>query len=261
MLLKKITSTTIQHDESPQDHFKGKFNDLTRIYRSMFTQALNIDKSMLIIKIMFLLNFPLIFILGRKLLDDFSATLYDLTKYSRFDLIDELNYTENTAGSSIVSSMDFDRDQEFFGVGGVSRQIKIFDFNKMTYSSFANTTHCPVRSINCLSKISCLAWSPYIKSQIASSDYRGVIDIWDVSTGQKTLQFEEHIRRAWSVDICAKNPNLLASASDDTTVKVWSLSQNTSIHTLKLKGNVCCAKFAPNNSHYLAVGSAGIVCS
>lgn len=127
------------------------------------------------------------------------------------------------------------------------------------HKRYSSTIHCPVRSMTCLNKISCLAWSPYIKSQIASSDYHGIIDLWDSSTGQKTQQFEEHKRRTWSVDICTENPNILASGSDDTTVKVWSLSQKTSIHTLEQKGNVCCAKFAPNNSHYLAVGSAGII--
>lgn len=160
-------------------------------------------------------------------------------------------------GSSIVSSLEFDRDQEFFAVGGVTKQIKIFDFSMMGQKRYSNTIHCPILSISCLNKISCLAWSPYIKSQMASSDYQGKVDIWDTSTGQKTQQFEEHTRRTWSVDICTENPSLLASGSDDTTVKVWSLSQKESIHTLEQKGNICCAKFAPNNSHYLAVGSAG----
>lgn len=197
--------------------------------------------------------------LGRKTIDNFSATMYDLTKFSYFDEVDSLRYAERSASSSIVSSIEFDRDQEFFAMGGVTRQIKIYDFNLIGQPCYSSTVHCPIRSINCLNKISCLSWSPYIKSQIASSDYQGIIDIWDVSTGQKTQKFTEHASRAWSVDICPKNPNLIASGSDDSTVKVWSLSQNTSIHTLQQSGNVCSAKFAPNNIHHLAIGCAGII--
>jgi E3 ubiquitin-protein ligase RFWD2 len=193
--------------------------------------------------------------IGRKLLNDFSSIMYDITRYDRYEIIDTLKYTDNRTGSSIVSSIEFDRDEEYFAVGGVTKDIKIFDFGMTRLNT--SMIHCPLRVMTCSHKISCLSWSPYIKSQIASSDYEGFIDVWDTATGQKTIRFEEHKRRAWSVDICQQNPTLLASGSDDTTVKVWSLASQQSIHTLEQKGNVCCAKFAPNNSHYLAVGSAG----
>lgn len=187
--------------------------------------------------------------------------MYQLTKYDGYEALDTLNYTDGQEGSSIVSSIEFDRDEEFFAIGGVTKDIKVFDFSMMGLDRYSNLTsgmvHCPLRTMTCGHKISCLSWSPYIKSQIASADYEGLIDIWDASTGQKTISFEEHKRRAWSVDICHQNPNILASGSDDTTVKVWSLSSNKSLYTLEQKGNVCCAKFAPNNSNYLAVGSAG----
>ncbi|KAI7890999.1 WD40-repeat-containing domain protein [Mucor mucedo] len=232
-------SITPQSNQSTNTYFRGKFHDLTALYRTTFTTDLNIEKR-------------------RKLMDVFSTTMYDLTKFSYFDEVDSLNYTESSATSSIVSSIEFDRDQEFFAMGGVTRQIKIYDYNLIGQKCYSNTLHCPVRSINCLNKISCLSWSPYIKSLIASSDYQGIIDIWDVTTGQKTQKFTEHLSRAWSVDICAKNPDMLASGGDDSTVKVWSLSQNTSLYTLEQNGNVCCAKFSPNNIHHIAVGCAGI---
>lgn len=218
----------------------NRFEDLKEMYYAkMFKDTSNLDKR-------------------RKLLDDFSSTVYQLTRYDRYEVLDSLNYTDNRSGSSIVSSIEFDRDEEFFAVGGVTREIKIFDYSMMGLERYSSNImmHCPVRVMNCGHKISCLSWSPYIKSQIASSDYEGCIDVWDASTGQKTHRFDEHKRRAWSVDICHQNPNILASGSDDSKVKVWSLSESKSIHTLEQKGNVCCAKFAPNNSNYLAVGSA-----
>lgn len=185
---------------------------------------------------------------------ELSTSIYELTRYNQFDVLDTIDYTNSSRqSSSIVSTIGFDRDQELFAVGGVTKEIKLFDFNMMGYA----TGHCPLRVLTCGHKISCLSWSPYIKSQLASSDYEGLIDIWDCSTGRKVHTFNEHKKRAWSVDYCETNPTLLASGSDDSTVKVWSLSQTKAVYTLEQKGNVCCAKFAPNNSYYLAVGSAG----
>ncbi|RCH88315.1 coatomer subunit alpha, partial [Rhizopus stolonifer] len=160
----------------------------------------------------------------RKLLYDLSSTIYELTRYDHFEPYDTLYYTDSSKSpSSIVSSIEFDRDQELFAVGGVTKEIKLFDFNSMQHR---NQIHCPLRVMACGHKISCLNWSPYLKSQLASSDYEGFINIWDVTTGRKTQTFDEHKRRAWSVDISHSNPTMVASGSDDTTVKVWSLSQN-----------------------------------
>lgn len=111
---------------------------------------------------------------------------------------------------------------------------------------------------NCYwSYVSCLSWSQYLKFQLASSDYEGIIRLWDVNVGQCTRLFDEHERRTWSVDICTANPTYIASGSDDATVKVWSTTCPRSIMTLQHNGNVCCAKFAPTVANLLAVGTAG----
>ncbi|EPB83055.1 hypothetical protein HMPREF1544_10192 [Mucor circinelloides 1006PhL] len=228
--------STVQNEEElpVQRRLNERFDDLRNIYYRLLSPNDHINKR-------------------RKLLNEFSTSIYELTRYDQFEEIDTIDYTDSTRqGSSIVSTIGFDRDQELFAVGGVSKEIKLFDFNMMGYSA----GHCPLRVLGCGNKISCLSWSPYIKSQLASSDYEGLIDIWDCLSGRKVQTFSEHKKRAWSVDYCETNPTLLASGSDDSTVKVWSLSQNKAVHTLEQKGNVCCAKFAPNNSYYLAVGSA-----
>ncbi|KAK4515267.1 uncharacterized protein ATC70_002877 [Mucor velutinosus] len=226
------------HDEEQlpvQRRLNERFNDLRNMYHKLVSPNDYINKR-------------------RKVLNDFSISIYELTRYDQFEEVDTIDYTDSSRqGSSIVSTIGFDRDQEFFAVGGVSKEIKVFDFNMMGY---ARTGHCPLRVLGCSNKISCLSWSPYVKSQLASSDYEGLIDIWDSSNGRKVQTFTEHKKRAWSVNYCETNPTILASGSDDSTVKVWSLSHNKAVHTLEQKGNVCCAKFAPNNSYYLAVGSA-----
>ncbi|CAO3654941.1 unnamed protein product [Mucor fragilis] len=219
-----------------QRRLNERFNDLRSIYHKLLSPNDHINKR-------------------RRILNDFSSSIYELTRYDQFEQVDTIEYADSTTrqGSSIVSTIGFDRDQELFAVGGVSKEIKVFDFNMMGY---ARTGHCPLRVLGCSNKISCLSWSPYVKSQLASSDYEGLIDIWDSSSGRKIQTFTEHKKRAWSVNYCETNPTMLASGSDDSTVKIWSLSHNKAIHTLEQKGNVCCAKFAPNNSYYLAVGSA-----
>ncbi|CAO3653525.1 unnamed protein product [Cunninghamella echinulata] len=232
-------------------------------------------------------------------LDKFSSKLYELTQYTSFKELDTIYYTDISVNSAIVSSIEFDRDEDYIAVGGVTKDIKMFDFNMMntdtdeqsqtlndhsinsddssssTPSSSQpiqeNNTlsgggfigkrrpmsfvHCPIRVMQCDHKISCLSWNPYIKSSIASSDYEGIINLWDVNSGQVVRSYEEHRRRAWSIDTSKSNPTLLASGSDDSTVKIWSIHTRKSVHTLEQRGNVCCAKFAPNNNYHVAIGS------
>lgn len=42
--------------------------------------------------------------------------------------------------------------------------------------------HCPVVEMTTRSKLSCLSWNKFAKNQIASSDYEGIVTVWDVTT-------------------------------------------------------------------------------
>jgi len=53
-----------------------------------------------------------------------------------------------------------------------------------------------------------------------SSDYEGVITLWDTHTLQPVTEYEAHNKRVWSVDFCPSNAQLLVSGSDDGCVKV-----------------------------------------
>ena len=44
--------------------------------------------------------------------------------------------------------------------------------------------HCPVVEMATRSKLSCLSWNKYSKNVIASSDYEGIVTVWDVQTRQ-----------------------------------------------------------------------------
>lgn len=44
--------------------------------------------------------------------------------------------------------------------------------------------HCPVVEMSTRSKLSCLSWNKFSKNRIASSDYEGIVTVWDVTTQQ-----------------------------------------------------------------------------
>lgn len=141
--------------------------------------------------------------------------------------------------------------------------------------------HCPVVEMSTRSKLSCLSWNKYTKNHIASSDYEGIVTVWDITTRQveifspllliwikslyaqlwtcvhnflttlwfwvcslrffffqSVMEYEEHEKRAWSVDFSRTEPSMLVSGSDDCKVsQTWKLweSEHCVILTLMLK--------------------------
>ncbi|KAJ1656014.1 hypothetical protein IWQ61_004344 [Dispira simplex] len=238
-------------------------------------------------------------------LEEFTQTLATCTRYRSFRPVATLRYGDMMSSSSIVASIEFDRDDEYFATAGVTRKIKVFDYtpiqvhmdtlDQATVSDLMHDTtagdswalaslaggnreglltphrrsirgvttddtalhhHYPVREMVCRSKISCLSWNPYIKTQLANSDYDGMVTLWDAHVGTQVQTFTEHEKRAWSVDFSRTDPTRLASGSDDTKVKIWSTGSNQAVMTLDSKANICCVKFNPSSSHYLSFGSA-----
>ncbi|CAN0900353.1 Protein SPA1-RELATED 3 [Linum grandiflorum] len=156
--------------------------------------------------------------------------------------------------SNLVCSLSFDRDGEFFAAAGVNKKIKVFDCDAIVNED--HDIHYPVVEMASRSKLSSICWNSYIKSQIASSNFEGVVQVWDASRGQVQTELREHERRVWSIDFSPVDPTLLASGSDDGSVKLWSINQGVSIGTIKTKANVCCVQFPLGSSRSLAFGSA-----
>ncbi|KDP30815.1 hypothetical protein JCGZ_13758 [Jatropha curcas] len=187
-------------------------------------------------------------------LADFQSVLSTFTQYSRLRVVAELRHGDLFHSANIVSSIEFDRDDELFATAGVSRRIKVFDFS--TVLNDPADVHCPVVEMSAHSKLSCLSWNKYAKNQIASSDYEGVVNVWDVTTRQSVMEYEEHEKRAWSVDFSRTEPSMLVSGSDDCKVKVWCTNQEASVLNIDMTANICCVKYNPGSSNYIAVGSA-----
>ena len=62
-----------------------------------------------------------------------------------------------------------------------------------------------------LSNLHCFAWYNF--------------QVWDVTRTQTFMEMREHERRVWSVDFSVADPTMLASGSDDGSVKLWNINQ------------------------------------
>lgn len=188
-------------------------------------------------------------------LDEFRENLVKFSRYNSLRSLATLNYSSDMFNNStIVSSIEFDKDNEFFAIAGVTKRIKVFDYGDVVKDTV--DIHYPCVEMVSNSKISCVSWNSYHKGTLASSDYEGTVTIWDTATGHKTKTFQEHEKRCWSVDFNEVDTRLIASGSDDARVKLYSLNVEHSIATLEAKANVCCVKFNPKSSCNLAFGSA-----
>lgn len=188
-------------------------------------------------------------------LDRFRETLIKFSTYNSLRVLATLNYSSDLFNNStIVSSIEFDKDNEFFAIAGVTKRIKVFDYSAVIKDVVS--IHYPCTEMVSRSKISCVSWHTYHKSTLASSDYDGTVTIWDASTAQRTKTYQEHEKRCWSVDFNCVDTRLIASGSDDARVKLYSLNEEHSVATLEAKANVCCVKFNPKSSSHLAFGSA-----
>ncbi|XP_073525625.1 uncharacterized protein [Phyllobates terribilis] len=180
-----------------------------------------------------------------------------LSKYARYNNL-EVCGTARTGdfnnSSSVIFSLSFDRDEEYFASAGVSKKIKIFDYQALCNESV--DVHYPVAEMLNESKLSCICWNTYIQNYVASTDYDGIVKLWDASTCQEISKYTEHERRAWSVDFSRLDPTKLASGSDDCSVRLWSINERNSLCSIRNVANVCCVQFSPYSSNLLAFGSA-----
>ncbi|XP_028049550.1 E3 ubiquitin-protein ligase COP1 isoform X1 [Monomorium pharaonis] len=188
-------------------------------------------------------------------LDVFRENLVKFSRYNSLRPLATLNYSSDLFNNStIVSSIEFDKDNEFFAIAGVTKRIKVFDYGAVIRDTV--DIHYPCVEMVSSSKISCVSWNSFHKGMLASSDYEGTVTVWDAVTGQRTKAFQEHEKRCWSVDFNDVDTRLIASGSDDARVKLWALNTDYSVASLEAKANVCCVKFNPRSSCHLAFGSA-----
>ncbi|EHA8592211.1 putative protein SPA1-RELATED 3 [Cocos nucifera] len=189
---------------------------------------------------------------GRKneWINPFLEGLCKYLSFSKLKVKAELKQGDTLSCSNLVCSLGFDRDKELFAAAGVNRKIKIFECDMILNQDC--DIHYPVVEMVSRSKLSCICWNNYIKSQIASSDFEGIVQVWDATRGQVLVEMREHEKRVWSVDFSLADPTKLASGSDDGTVKLWNINQAILFFHLVLEALVrserrqMCALFSSN---------------
>ncbi|VFQ95745.1 unnamed protein product [Cuscuta campestris] len=188
-------------------------------------------------------------------INSFLEGLCKYLSFSKLEVKADLKQGDLLNSSNLVCSLSFDRDGEFFASAGVNKKIKVFEYNSILNED--HDIHYPVVEMASKSKLSSICWNSYIKSQIASSNFEGVVQVWDVTRSQLFMEMREHERRVWSVDFSVADPTMLASGSDDGSVKLWNINQaSASVGTIRTKANVCCVQFPFDSGHSLAFGSA-----
>ncbi|KAI3453791.1 hypothetical protein Pfo_010454 [Paulownia fortunei] len=187
-------------------------------------------------------------------LGGFFDGLCKYARYRKFRLRGILRNGEFNNSANVICSLSFDRDEDYLATGGVSKKIKIFEFQALFNDSV--DIHYPVVEMSNKSRLSCICWNSYIRNYLASTDYDGIVKLWDAATGQEFSHFIEHSERAWSVDFSRVDPTKLASGSDDRLVKIWSINDKNSLCTIRNNANVCCVQFSAHSSHLLAFSSA-----
>ncbi|XP_055824047.1 protein SPA1-RELATED 4-like isoform X2 [Solanum dulcamara] len=187
-------------------------------------------------------------------ISSFLEGLCNYLSYSKLEVKADLKQGDLLNSSNLVCALGFDRDGEFFATAGVNKKIKVFEYNSIVNED--RDIHYPVLEMASRSKLSSICWNGYIKSQIASSNFEGVVQVWDVTRSQVFMEMREHERRVWSVDFSVADPTMLASGSDDGSVKLWNINQGESVGTIKTKANVCCVQFPFDSGRSLAFGSA-----
>jgi E3 ubiquitin-protein ligase RFWD2 len=195
-------------------------------------------------------------------LDGFRDNLHKTVRYTKLECLAQFQFNPHVVQSTnIVSSIDFDRNQEYFAVGGILKKIKIYDFENIVEA--ANTTglgvleHQPCYEMKTPDKISALNFSWYHKQKLAASLYDGQVQVLDASTGQIINSLREHSERCWSIDFNPHNPMHLASGADDGLVKIWDLEDRSekSVGRIYLGQNVCAVQWSPGNQYQLAIGT------
>lgn len=187
-------------------------------------------------------------------LGTFFNGLCKYARHSKFEVKGILRNGDFSSMGNVICSLGFDRDEDYFATAGVSKKIKVYDFEALLSDSV--DIHYPAVEMSNKSKLSCIVWNNYIRNYLASTDYDGIVKIWDAGTGEAVSHHIEHERRAWSVDFSKVDPVKLASGSDDCSVKLWSINEKKSLATIKSAANVCCVQFSPYSSHLLSFGSA-----
>jgi protein suppressor of PHYA-105 1 len=209
---------------------------------------------------------------GGALRGHLAAFAKDLNKFSKFGkLLKHASLVQSSLhvgqASHMICSMAFGCEDHMFATAGTAtRKIKLYQVAPLlrhrgedgclTGPRRGAAAHYPLMELEAGDKLSCISWNRYLRNYLVSSDYSGVVALWDTGKGEQVTQFAEHAKRVWAADFSILDPKLIVSGSDDATVRLWNVAEPCSALSLNLCAPVYSVKFSPTNANLLAVGCA-----
>lgn len=125
--------------------------------------------------------------------------------------------------------------------------------------STSSLTSSPAMVHRLPSKVSCLAWSPYLDGVVTVGDYDGVLSQLHICSGHLLGEVDDHLgRRILGVAHSKHRPFVCASVSDDKYCKVWGGKDlSSSIAQLRpSQASVCGVDFSLQDENQLALASS-----
>src|SRR5207249_3633658 len=118
---------------------------------------------------------------------------------------------------------------------GSSAPAKLWDHETATYETMRGHD----------TKVTALAFSPDGKQLVAGGDNPGVVSMWSLPSGTRTWTSAQHTQAVTSLAF-SRDGRLLATASQDRTVRFWNPANGALLRKLEFENPVLAVAFSPD---------------
>lgn len=91
-------------------------------------------------------------------------------------------------------------------------------------------------------------------TRIFSASTDKTVSVWDAETGDRIKKFKGHGSFVNAVTSARMGPEVLASVSDDSTLRVWDVRQRTPVHTVRQRFQLTSVAFSHDGSTIFSGG-------
>lgn len=128
-------------------------------------------------------------------------------------------------------------------------QVRLYALEGLDEPGAAALAAEPAAVLRMPSKVSSCTWDPHCEGMVTVGDFEGTLSQVHVCSGHQVADVDAHAgHRVWGVAHSRAMRHLVASASDDCTVKLWTgrgLAARAATLTAPSRAPVCGVDFAP----------------